>query len=187
MKNMLKRIVLVFCACVGLFAAQTNASTAQERTRSTTQTSANEDFSFVFMSDVHIRDDDFAIQNFRKAIRQINELQPDFVLSGGDQVFDVLRGDVEKSKALFDLFKKESAAIKAPLYTTVGNHELFGVYPESPTDSTHRYYKYGMYEEYFGKTYKFLDGRASSQVAPLPEDHPGEEPIMAPEVLWCLK
>lgn len=116
-----------------------------------------EDFSFVFITDVHIREDEFAVQNFRNAIRQINALQPDFVLSGGDQVFDVMRGDVDKSKKLFELFKKESGAIQAPLYTTVGNHELFGIYKESPTDSTHHYYKYGMYEEFFGKIYYSFD------------------------------
>lgn len=116
-----------------------------------------QDFSFVFMTDVHIRDDAFTLTNYRNAIRQINDLQPDFVLSGGDQVFDVMRGDVDKSRKLFDLFVAESKAIKAPLYTTMGNHELFGIYKESPTDSTHRYYKYGMYQEYFGDPYYSFD------------------------------
>lgn len=83
----------------------------------------------------------------------INALQPDFVLSGGDQVFDVMRGNVAKSDSLFQLFLTESARIQAPLHTTVGNHELFGIYEVSPTDHTHPDYKYGMYERYFGPTY----------------------------------
>lgn len=118
---------------------------------------STQDFSFVFMTDVHIRDDGFALNNYRNAIRQINALQPAFVLSGGDQVFDVMRGDIDKSRKLFDLFQTESKALLAPLYTTVGNHELFGIYEESPTDSTHHYYKYGMYRAYFGEPYYSFD------------------------------
>lgn len=137
------KITIVLCFLIHLSIAQTSKQ--------------QENFSFVFITDVHIREDEFVLQNFRNAIRQINALTPDFVLSGGDQVFDVMRGDVDKSKTLFELFKKESSAIQAPLYTTVGNHELFGIYKESPTDSTHHYYKYGMYEEFFGKTYYSFD------------------------------
>lgn len=120
------------------------------------QTPAEEDFSFVFMTDVHIRQDDFVLDNFRKAITKINALKPDLVLSGGDQVYDVIRGQ-PIATSLFELFKKESAAIQAPVYTTIGNHELFGIYPESPNDSTHHHYKYGMYEEHFGPTYHSFD------------------------------
>lgn len=114
---------------------------------------AGEAFSFVFMTDVHIKDDPQVLASYRRAMDSINRLQPDFVLSGGDQVFDVMRGNVAKSDSLFQLFLTESERIKAPVHTTVGNHELFGIYEVSPTDHTHPDYKYGMYERYFGPTY----------------------------------
>lgn len=109
------------------------------------------------MTDVHIKDDPAVLASYRRAIDSINALQPDFVLSGGDQVFDVMRGNVGESGSLFRLFLTESARIQAPLHTTVGNHELFGIYEVSPEDHTHPFYKYGMYEHYFGPTYYSFD------------------------------
>lgn len=116
-----------------------------------------DNFSFVFITDIHIKHDASIINSYRKVVRKINKFNPDFVLSGGDQVFDVMRGGEQMADSLFTLFKKESSAIKAPLYTTVGNHELFGIYEESITDSTHHYYKYGAYEKYLGKPYYSFD------------------------------
>ena len=110
-------------------------------------------FSFVFMTDVHIKNEPHVLTSYRRAIDSINALEPDFVLSGGDQVFDVMRGNVAKSDSLFQLFLSESARIHAPVHTAVGNHELFGIYEVSPTDHTHPDYKYGMYERYFGAPY----------------------------------
>ncbi len=118
---------------------------------------SKESFSFVFMTDIHIKDDPEVLASYRRAMDSINALQPDFVLSGGDQVFDVMRGNVAKSDSLFQLFLTESERIQSPVHTTVGNHELFGIYEVSPTDHTHPDYKYGMYERYFGPTYYSFD------------------------------
>lgn len=117
------------------------------------QQDSKDDFSFVFMTDIHLKNEPLIVNSYRKAISKINALNPDFVLSGGDQVYDVMRGNEKKADSLFTFFKKESKAIKSPLYTSVGNHDLFGIYKESPSDSTHAYYKYALYEKYFGKTY----------------------------------
>lgn len=118
---------------------------------------SDESFSFVFMTDVHIKDDPAVLSTYRKAMDSINALNPDFVLSGGDQVFDVMRGNVAKSDSLFQLFLSETKRISAPVHTTVGNHELFGIYEVSPNDHTHPDYKYGMYERYFGPAYYAFD------------------------------
>lgn len=114
-------------------------------------------FSFVFMTDVHMKDDPDVLSSYRRAIDSINASTPDFVLSGGDQVFDVMRGNVAKSDSLFQLFVSETKRIQAPVHTAVGNHELFGIYEVSPTDHTHPDYKYGMYERYFGSPYYSFD------------------------------
>lgn len=123
------------------------------------QKSANDEFSFIFMSDIHIKDDPQILSSYRKAIAKANTLSPDFVLSGGDQVFDVMRGNAGMADSLFTLLKQENKALKAPMYTTVGNHDLFGIYKESTTDSTHPYYKYALYEKHLGKTYHSFDNK----------------------------
>jgi 3',5'-cyclic-AMP phosphodiesterase len=121
------------------------------------QSKKENEFSFVFMSDIHIKHDPAILKSIRGVIDTVNKLKPDFLLSGGDQVYDVMRGNEKMADSLFTLFKEETKAFNAPVHTTVGNHELFGIYKESTTDSTHAYYKYALYEKYFGKTYRSFD------------------------------
>lgn len=115
------------------------------------------DFSFVFMTDVHIRPDSAVVAAFNRLVDTVNKLDVDFVISGGDQVFDVMRGNRAKGDSLFTLYKTLSSRIKVPVHNTVGNHELFAIYPESMEDSTHADYKYGMFKRYFGDTYYAFD------------------------------
>ncbi|WP_345031355.1 metallophosphoesterase family protein [Ravibacter arvi] len=112
-----------------------------------------DDFSFVFLTDIHLRPDSVAANAFSKAVRKVREIDPDFVLSGGDQVFDVMRGNQAKGDSLFRFYVEQSKRFGKPVYNTVGNHELFGIYKESPEDSNHPDYKTGMYERYLGATY----------------------------------
>ncbi|SEK26697.1 metallophosphoesterase family protein [Parapedobacter koreensis] len=136
--------VLIFCGSLGYGFSQSAQS-------------GKTDFSFVFMTDVHIRPDSAVVAAFNRAIDTINKLDVDFVISGGDQVYDVMRGNKAKSDTLFTLYKTLSGRIKVPVHNTVGNHELFGIYPESVEDSTHADYKYGMFRRYFGDTYYAFD------------------------------
>lgn len=145
MKVIKFKLNLLFVACFLSLLFVADAVYAQKK--------ESKDFSFIFMSDIHIKDDPQILKSYRKAIAKANALSPDFVLSGGDQVFDVMRGNAGMADSLFTLFKQENKALKVPMYTTVGNHDLFGIYKESTTDSTHAYYKYALYEKYLGKTY----------------------------------
>jgi 3',5'-cyclic AMP phosphodiesterase CpdA len=113
------------------------------------------DFSFVFMTDIHLKPE--SLPAFGMVIDTINKMDVDFVLTGGDLVYDVLRGNKVKSDALFDLYKEASAKINVPVYHCIGNHELFGIYEESVEDSLHPDYLYGMYERHLGKTYYSFD------------------------------
>ena len=128
-----------------------------EKLYSQDKSSKEPEFSFVFMTDVHIKHDPFVISEFSKLVDTINKMNVDFVLSGGDQVFDVMRGNIKKSDSLFLLYKEQIAKIKVPVYSCVGNHELFGIYPESDIDSTHHDYKDGMFKRYLGSPYYSFD------------------------------
>ncbi|MCG2613303.1 metallophosphoesterase [Terrimonas sp. NA20] len=112
-------------------------------------------FSFVLMSDIHIKPE--VTERFQRAIDTVNKLRPDFVMAAGDLVYDVMRGNPGHADSLFNLYKKMSAGIRSKVYNCIGNHELFGIYPESDVDSTHPGYKYGMYEKHIGKTYYSFD------------------------------
>ena len=114
---------------------------------------ANEPFSFVFLTDIHLRPDSVASNAFDKVVNKVSEVNPDFVLSGGDQVFDVMRGNQAKSDTLYRFYAEQSKRFGKPVYNCVGNHELFAIYKESPENSSHPDYKDGMFKRYFGKTY----------------------------------
>ena len=118
---------------------------------------ADDSFSFVFMTDIHLKPEMNAPKGFQMAIDKTNELNPDFVITGGDLVYDAMRGGQARCDSLFSLYKEMSKGFRMPVYNTLGNHDLFAIYPESPESETHPDYKYGMFERYFGKTYYSFD------------------------------
>ncbi|HSF54130.1 MAG TPA: metallophosphoesterase [Algoriphagus sp.] len=114
-------------------------------------------FEFSFLTDIHLKPEMNAPLGFQMAIDKVNELNPDFVLTGGDLVYDVMRGDYARSEMLFDLYQQMSRGFNMPVYNCIGNHDLFAIYAESPEGSEHPDYKYGMWERYCGKTYYSFD------------------------------
>jgi 3',5'-cyclic AMP phosphodiesterase CpdA len=110
-------------------------------------------FSFVFLTDIHLQNKRGACDAFQLVIDTVNKLDVDFVMTGGDLVFDVMRGNLGHSDSLFKLYMTYEEKFSIPVYHAIGNHELFGIYPESNVDSLHSDYKYGMFERYFGDTY----------------------------------
>ncbi|MGB5556217.1 MAG: metallophosphoesterase [Flavobacteriaceae bacterium] len=114
-------------------------------------------FEFVFLTDIHLKPEMNAPKGFQMAIEKVNVLNPDFVITGGDLVYDVMRGNFEKSESLFNLYKEMSKGFAMPVYNCIGNHDLFGIYEESPEDENHPDYKYGMWERHFGDTYYSFD------------------------------
>jgi predicted MPP superfamily phosphohydrolase len=119
--------------------------------------SAEKDFSFVFMTDIHLQPERGAQEAFKKVIDTVNKLNVDFVITGGDLVFDVLRGNFNRSDSLFQTYSNTMKQFNMPVYNTIGNHELFGIYKESDIKKDHPDYKYGMYERYLGKRYYSFD------------------------------
>jgi 3',5'-cyclic AMP phosphodiesterase CpdA len=111
------------------------------------------DFEFVFMTDIHVKPEMNAPEGFQMAIDKANELDADFVLTGGDLVYDVMRGNQKRGDTLFTLYTEMIKGFEMQVYNCIGNHDLFGIYEESPEDSNHPDYKYGMFERYLGRTY----------------------------------
>jgi len=130
-----------------LFAFIVTITSCQEKSSNTP------DFTFVFLTDIHLRPDSIAAPAFDKVVEKVKEINPDFILSGGDQVYDVMRGNLAKSDSLFSFYAEQSKRFGKPVYNCVGNHELFAIYDVSPEDSTHTDYKDGMFKRYFGDPY----------------------------------
>ncbi|MRI01169.1 hypothetical protein GH721_11570 [Kriegella sp. EG-1] len=128
-----------------------------EKTATAKEKNTEETFEFAFLTDIHIKPEMNAPQGFQMAIDKVNELQPDFVITGGDLVYDAMRGDFDKCEPLFNLYKEMAKGFQMPIYNCLGNHDLFAIYEESPESAEHPDYKYGMWERHFGKSYYSFD------------------------------
>ena len=140
--------------CLFFLLLMTDSVTAQHQKQ---RVALDSSFSFVFMTDIHIKSEVAAA--FLQVIDSVNKLKPDFVVTGGDLVFDVMRGKPKNADTLFQLYRTLTKKLNMPIYNGIGNHDLFGIYPESDVDSTYPQYKYGMYEKYIGKTYYSFNHR----------------------------
>ena len=114
-------------------------------------------FSFVFMTDIHIMPRRNAIEGFLQAIDTINSLKPDFVLTGGDNIMDALGQTYEISDSLYNIYEETVKNLKMPVYNTMGNHEVFGLYEESGISPNHKEYGKKLYENRLAKRYYSFD------------------------------
>lgn len=111
-------------------------------------------FSFVFMTDIHVMPERNAEAGFAKAIDAVNLEKPDFVITGGDLVYDALGVSYARADSLFSIYTAEAGKLKMPVYNTIGNHEHFAVYRKSGADTLNPEAGTGMYEKRIGKTYQ---------------------------------
>lgn len=108
-------------------------------------------FRFVHLTDIHIQHERDGDKGFAKALRAVETLKPkpDFILTGGDLVFDVLDVGSDKAKMLFELYKKVLADnTSLPIYETIGNHDVFGWHPKSGVKPTAAGYGKAMFKDY---------------------------------------
>ncbi len=111
------------------------------------------DFTFAFMTDIHITPDRNAPAGFRQAIDTVNKLKPDFVITGGDLIMDALGQQRSRADSLYQLYGGLMKEFKMPVYNTVGNHELFAFYNKS-IDTLDPDYGEGMFKRYFGNPWQ---------------------------------
>lgn len=114
-------------------------------------------FTFIFMTDIHLQQEMNAVKGFRQAILKVNELKPDFVITGGDLVMDALGQSYGRADSLYNLYKESIEIFGMPVYNTMGNHEIFGLYESSGIDSTHEFYGEKLFENRIGKKYYAFD------------------------------
>ena len=98
-----------------------------------------------------------ATEGFLQAIKAVNDLKPDFVLTGGDNIMDALAQTYERSDSLYDLYDEVLKAFNMPVYHTMGNHEVFGLYEKSGISPDHAEYGKKLYENRLTKPYYSFD------------------------------
>lgn len=146
-----------------------------------------QEFTFVQVTDIHITPQ--AASAVREFVVRANGLEPAFVASTGDLVFDVcyytnLADTLEEVEGAFDLYREAMSGLAAPLFNAIGNHDCAcALDPSLP-----EYYK-GAYQKHFGPLwYSFnygewhfvvLDGNSPE---PLPTNWLSEE-----ELAWLAR
>ena len=114
---------------------------------------AQENFSFVYLPDIHLQPDSAVVAGFEQVAKQINRLRPDFVLTGGDMIYTAKNVNDKKAEILFDLMDKEFKKLKMPVHLTMGNHENVGITEESGIDKTNPMWGKNMFESRYGSRY----------------------------------
>jgi hypothetical protein len=109
-------------------------------------------FTFIHASDTHIAPAVLArTQRFRALADSIN---PAFVIITGDLVRDALRVGEAEATGYYELFGREAALFRSPVWTVPGNHENFGIERgQSHVSTTHPLYGRKMYLHYRGPDY----------------------------------
>ena len=110
------------------------------------------EFTFVHASDTHVSP--ATVERTRRLRSLVDSIAPAFVLITGDLVRDALRVSETEATGYYDLFAREAAAFRTPVWTVPGNHEVFGIERHlSLVSPTHPLYGRGMYRRYLGPDY----------------------------------
>lgn len=128
-----------------------------DQNRSQPDVDAGDSFSFAFLTDIHVQPERDAEAGFQMAIDKVNELHPDFVITGGDLIMDALGVSFERSDSLYNIYTSMVKGFEMPLYNTLGNHEIYGWYERSGADRNHPEFGKKMFEKRIGKRYQSFE------------------------------
>jgi len=120
-------------------------------------TSAEEGFTFVFLTDIHLKPEMGAVEGFQMAIDTVNAMHPDFVITGGDLIDDALRASHGRADSLYQLYHEMSGGFHMPVHNAMGNHEHYGYSADPPVDPSDPDYGEGMFERLIGERYYAFD------------------------------
>ncbi len=122
-------------------------------TSSCTNKVEDDSFSFAFLTDIHLTPDNNAVDGLRQALEKVDSIKADFIITGGDQIMDALGQSYERADSLYNLYIEETSGLDIDIYNTMGNHEIYGWYPESHADSLNPEYGKGMFRKRISDTY----------------------------------
>lgn len=124
----------------------------QDKTKKeSTPINTSEEFSFAFLTDVHLNKDNRGNGNegLMKALENVKTKNVDFVIFGGDNAdLNILEPEEETIADSLDArFKSivDKSGLKA--YFTIGNHDHYNTFNKQPDTTGIK-----MFEKYFGKT-----------------------------------
>ena len=125
------------------------------------QTKSEDEFRFLFVSDLHLHPGDDTVSRVSRAVEQINDLRPkpDFAILGGDLIENMYVRDHESAAGLYDLYEETIARLNMPVYNVIGNNDVVPVFEGSPVGKSQVQDGKDMFRERLGngKTYRSFD------------------------------
>jgi len=118
---------------------------------------APESFTFLFLTDSHIQPELDAAKGTDMAFKKARGIKADFVIQGGDHVFDSLAVPKARALSLFDLYEKTEQDLGMKVHHTIGNHDVVGIFPASGVSPTDPQYGKKVFADRFGKPYYSFD------------------------------
>jgi 3',5'-cyclic AMP phosphodiesterase CpdA len=94
---------------------------------------------FAHLTDMHVKPEARAGEGYAMALESLKKLDPapEFVVTGGDHVMDVLATTKQRAIVQWDLYEKVlSAGTTLPVYPVMGNHDVFGWAAKEPMDES---------------------------------------------------
>jgi 3',5'-cyclic-AMP phosphodiesterase len=128
-----------------------------DRTRATERAVAADVFSFVHLTDTHIQPELNAGVGCRKCFEQVATESADFVIHGGDHVFDAMEVGRSRAEMLLSLYIETQRVIGKKVYHTIGNHDCFGIFRTSGVDPQSPGFGKQLYIERFGAPFYSFD------------------------------
>lgn len=102
-------------------------------------------FTFAYLTDIHVQPERHAMEGLTQALAKVNDLKADMILTGGDMIIDALGQSYGRADSLYDIYGQIMSTETIPIYNTLGNHEVFGLYEWSGISEVHAEYGKQMY------------------------------------------
>lgn len=109
-----------------------------------------EDFEFIFVTDTHLEPELDAAHGCHMAFDRARAYKADFVLQGGDHVFDTEAVTKERAHSLFSLYDETEQVFGLKVHHTCGNHDCFGITLGNKVNQSDPEYGKKLFEEKFG-------------------------------------
>src|SRR5271155_3892698 len=127
----------------------TGLSAAVPRSLFAAPAAPQEPFTFLFLTDAHLQPELNGVIGTDMAFKKARTIKADFAINGGDHVFDSLGVPKQRALQLFNLYGKTEQDLGLKVYHTIGNHDVFGIYPSSGADSADPLYGKALFQERF--------------------------------------
>jgi len=113
-------------------------------------------FTFVQITDIHLDALEEHRIFFEDAIREINKINPAFVIATGDLVYGAESATISQAKEWYNIYSDSIKNLDVPVFNMVGNHDVVGISYKKDMSNEPEYNK-EMYQDYFGPTYYSFD------------------------------